>query len=83
MGLASFIFGILSILSCLSGVFWFPLGFGAMGTVLGAVAMRRDKRKLTIAGFVLSIVGIGLALLMLLAFLSLAAWASRNIGYFT
>lgn len=73
-GIAAFVFGILSILfSLLSPLL--GLLFGIMGVVGSRVQKRRGTSKLSHAGFVLSITGIILSILL---FVLLALYLQNN-----
>ena len=81
MGVASLVLGIISVVMAVlfSGFGWLAAILGVIGIVLGSSARKKGEKGVATAGFVLSIIGLVLGLLMYIAcaalFGSLASFA--------
>ena len=80
MGIASLVLGIASILCGVCSFIWFALVLGVVGIVLGVFARKNQEGGIATAGFVLSIIGASIALLILIAYLALFSWIGRLLG---
>ena len=81
MGIASMVLGIVSTVWAVFGTFtnWVAVLIGVVGVVLGAIGKKKHA-KCAVAGLVLSIVGVGLALILWLACLACAASVGNGIN---
>jgi len=84
MGIASFVLGIVSILSAIFGFgfAWVALVTGTVGIVLGVIARNNYGGSLATAGFVMSIIGTSLGLFALLLMVLALSWVGSLIGSF-
>ena len=83
MGIASFVLGIISVFCCLLSLFgfsWAAVITGTVGIVFGVIARKNGEGKLATAGFVLSIVGTSIGLLVLLLVVAAVMWAGSVFG---
>ncbi len=83
MGMAGFVLGIIS---CCFGAFltfkWIGLIIGIVGLILATIALKGEKNGINTAGFVLSIIGIGLCVVLWIACAACTACAMSNAAFY-